>query len=128
MTIDQYSGAIKERLLRDPIVVSFHVVRERATVVDAHIRVRLTLTGGNYLDFSEYAHRTPEGRIVVATYSYHWADAEQKLICRWDNAPHYPHLPNFPFHLHIGVEETIHPSEPMDIFAVLDEIATRMGI
>jgi hypothetical protein len=43
MTIEAYLEAIKERLVTDPMVTSFHVIRERATLVDGHLRARLTL-------------------------------------------------------------------------------------
>ena len=33
MTIEAYLGSIKERLVADPIVTSFHVIRERSTLV-----------------------------------------------------------------------------------------------
>lgn len=34
-------------------------------------------------------------------YSYHWQDKNNKLICRWDNAPHYKNLKTFPHHKHL---------------------------
>ena len=34
-------------------------------------------------------------------YSYHW-QRKDKSIRRWDNAPHYKELPNFPHHVHKG--------------------------
>lgn len=53
MTIDAYLEAIKERLVTDPMVTSFQVIRERATLGDGHLRIRLTLTDGSQLEFSE---------------------------------------------------------------------------
>jgi len=61
----------------------------------------------------------------VITYSYHWADANQELIARWDNAPHFPDLPGFPDHMHDGATGEVTPGHPMSIFTVLDEIAGR---
>ncbi len=29
-------------------------------------------------------------------YSYHWQDAQGRLITRWDNSPHHKGLPTFP--------------------------------
>lgn len=67
MTIDDYISRVKERLLNDPNVLSFRIVRERATQIDGHLRVRVALPRGSHLDFSEYVRRTPDGEIVVAT-------------------------------------------------------------
>jgi Family of unknown function (DUF6516) len=90
MTIEVHLDSIKERFVTDPIVTSFHVIRERSTLIDGHLRVRLTLADGSQLEFSEYMQRSPAGEIAVITYSYHWADAANQLIKRWDNTPHFP--------------------------------------
>ena len=122
MTIAEYLDSIKERLLTDPIVASFQIARDRTTSVDAHLRARLVLVDGGQLEFSEYVQRSG-GQIEVVTYSYHWADAENGLIRRWDNAPHYPDLSGFPHHVHHGATGEVTPGKPMNIFAVLDEMA-----
>lgn len=119
MSIDAYLRTVKERLLTDPVVVSFHVMRERATMVDGYIRARLVFTDESYLEFSEYV-QTAADNIQVVTYSYQWATAENRLIKRWDNTPHFPNLPNFPHHIHAGVD--VIPGQSIDIFAVLDQI------
>ena len=125
MTIEVYLDSIKERLVTDPIVTSFHVIGERSTLVDGHLRVRLTLADGSQLEFSEYMQRSPTGEISVITYSYHWADADSQLIARWDNTPHFSDLPGFPDHIHDGATGEVMPGQPMSIFPVLDEIIGR---
>ena len=123
MTIDTYLDSIKERLVSDPMVAGFQVVRERLTLVDGYLRARLTLVNGSRLEFSEYMQRSPAGEITVITYSYHWANADNELITRWDNTPHFPDLPGFPDHVHEGVTEEVLSGQPMSIFVVLDVIA-----
>jgi len=119
VTISDYLEAIKERLITDAAVVSFRIVRERATLMDGYIRARLTFADQSYLEFSEYVQLV-DGEIKVATYSYHWANSQDDLIMRWDNTPHFPKLSNFPHHIHHGLE--VLPGQPVDIFLVLDEI------
>src|ERR671918_1253418 len=126
MTIEAYLEAIKERVVTDPMVASFQVIRERATVVDGHLRARLTLADDSQLEFSEYMQRSPTGEIAVITYSYHWADATNQLITRWDNTPHFPDLPGFPDNIHDGATGEVMPGQPMSIVAVLDAIAGRI--
>jgi hypothetical protein len=125
MTIEAYLDSIEERFVTDPIVTSFHVIRERSTWVDGRLRVRLTLADGSHLEFSEYMQRSPAGEIAVITYSYHWADADHQLITRWDNTPHFPDLPGFPDHIHDGATGEVTPGQPMSIVAVLNAIAGR---
>lgn len=122
----EYLENIKERLLLDPVVTDFYIVRERMTSTDGHLRARLSLSDGSSLEFSEYFQCTSEEHIQVITYSYHWADAGHSLLIRWDNTPHFPNLPGFPHHLHDGTTGTVQSSHPMSIFIVLDEIAQRL--
>lgn len=109
MTPAEYLDSVKERLLTDPIVVGFQIRRERRTATDGHLRVRVAILDGSLLEFSEYAERTPDGQMQVAVYSYHWENAEGRLICRWDNTPHFPNLPDFPHHVHDGRTGAILP-------------------
>jgi Family of unknown function (DUF6516) len=74
------------------------------------------LADGSHLEFSEYMQCSPTGEIAVITYSYHWADADDRLITRWDNTPHFPNLPGFPDHIHDGATGEVTPGQPMNIF------------
>jgi hypothetical protein len=125
MTPADHLASIKERLLTDPIVASFQITRERTTPFDGHLRARLILVDGSRLEFSEYVQRSGDA-IGVITYSYNWTDAEGALIKRWDNAPHHIELPGFPDHVHFGATGEVTTGEPMNIFAVLDEVAVTL--
>ena len=126
MTIAEYLGSIKERLLTDSIVASFEIIRERITPVDGHLRARLMCIDGSQLEFSEYVQRSGD-EIKVVTYSYHWIDADGVLIKRWDNAPHHPELASFPHHIHLGSSTQVMPSQPMSILVVLDVITDALA-
>jgi hypothetical protein len=123
MTIDAYLAAMKDRFVTDPLVTQLHVIRERSTLMDGYLRARLALSDGSQLEFSEYMQRSSAGEIVVITYSYHWANANNQLIMRWDNTPHFPGLPGFPDHIHDGATGEVTAGQPMSIFTVLDAIA-----
>jgi hypothetical protein len=123
----EYLDSVKERLLTEPIVLRFDIRRERSTLTDGHMRVRVTLVDGGVLEFSEYVERTDEGGMQVTVYSYHWEDAEGNLVRRWDNTPHFPNLPGFPHHIHDGWTGIIASGRPMDIFVVLDYISQALS-
>ena len=125
MTIDAYVEAMKERFVTDPLVTHFQVLRERSTLMDGYLHARLALADGSQLELSEYMQRSSAGEIMVITYSYHWANANNQLITRWDNTPHFPDLPGFPDHIHDGATGQVTPGQPMSIFTVLDAIAGR---
>lgn len=126
MTIAQYFFNVKQRLLIDPIVTHFQIKRERSKSLDGYLRVRLTLNDGSWLEFGEYVQLSATGQILVMTYSYHWADANNQLIRRWDNTPHFPKLSNFPHHIHDGQTGQVIAGKATNIVEVLDEIAQRL--
>lgn len=126
MSLAEYLDSVKERLLTDPLVVAFHIRRERHTATDAHLRVRASLADGSQLEFSEYVERTPDGRMQVIVYSYRWENAEGELILRWDNTPHFPSLPGFPHHVHDKEAGITRAGKPMDVFTVLNTIQERI--
>jgi hypothetical protein len=55
-------------------------------------------------------------------YSFHWQDAEGNLKRRWDNAPHYPNLPNAPHHIHAADGFVTEASQIPTIFQVIETI------
>jgi len=127
VTVAEYLDAVKERLLTDPVVSSFRIIRERVTLTDGHLRARLALSDSSLFEFSEYVQRSPDGQINVVIYSYHWADADGNLIRRWDNTPHFPDLPGFPHHIHDGRTGTVGAGRPVSISSVLDEVARSLA-
>lgn len=58
----------------------------------------------------------------TTTYRFHWQDRNGTLIRRWDCAPHFPRLPGFPHHIHVGHEDTVLPGSSMNGLGVLAEI------
>lgn len=126
MTIAEYLDAIKTRLMTDPVVAAFQIVRERSTISDGYVRAKVMLSDNSQLEFAEYVQLTADDQINVVTYNYHWADAANPLIQRWDNTPHHREVSGFPHHIHLATNDTPLPGQAMIIFAVLDDIAGRM--
>jgi len=54
MTISEYLDSVKERLLLDPLVNNFEILRERTTSIDGYLRVKALLSDGGLLEFAEY--------------------------------------------------------------------------
>ena len=78
------------------IVIELRVTK---TVVEPDIeliKANATLKDGSVLYVSEVAGAG------FRNYSYHWQKGDE-LIKRWDNAPHHKELPDFPHHVHEGV-------------------------
>ena len=122
----EYLELLNETLASSSLVSSYQVTRHHASDNDAYMRAKITITDASRLEVMEYVRSTSEGETSIDRYSYHWMDANNALIARWDNAEHYPNLPGFPHHFHGGDEKNVLPSEPMTLFKVLDIIAARL--
>ena len=125
-TVESYLEEVNDYLIDHPQVDTFRIITERIQVGSTYIRVRLTLVNGSFLHFTEYREADVNGELQLITYSYQWMNSENVLLTRWDNAEHYPKLPNFPHHLHNGDEKNVLPGEPMNLFKVLDIIADEL--
>jgi len=56
-------------------------------------------------------------------YSFHFRDRNNRLIFRYDNSPHYPHLPLFPHHKHVGPRDVVEGSAQPSIHLIARDIA-----
>jgi len=126
ITPREYIDGIKSHLIDHQWVAAYEFLFERATDDSAFVRARIYLTDESIVHFSEYSEFDEEGELSVKTYAYHWMTASKNLRRRWDNTPHYPHLPEFPNHVHDGDEKNVLPSAPMNLLKVLDIIADEL--
>jgi hypothetical protein len=116
----EYVLQLKARLVTSPIVVSFTVVEEKVWSDRGYIRIRMMLSNGDFLEAAEYFVLEDE-ECVTYRYRYQWMDGGcRELRKRWDNVEHYPDLPNFPHHVHVGKEENVEPGARLSIIQLLD--------
>jgi len=111
------------------IAAAYAICGQLITAVDLlparnpnHIRFRLTFDDGSRLHVSEEWRRG-----ALKAYSYYWLDAHDALIQGWDNAPHHPHLANFPHHTHVGAQSNRQPSYATTLEEVLTIIRSQIG-
>ncbi|MBC7227622.1 MAG: hypothetical protein H5T61_10375 [Thermoflexales bacterium] len=116
MTIAEYLARLDARIQElEGLLVEVALHHELDIQLNlGFIKGRLIFFDGSVLEFAE---QLPVQR---QRFRFHYMDAENRLICRWDSAPHYPHLRTFPFHLHTpqGVQE--HPA--ITLLEVLDRV------
>ena len=124
MSISDYFESLRLRILNDSFILHVDILRERNRSKNGHFRARLIFFDNSTLEFSEYVEQNVKNEVVLVTYSYHWADSSGNLLRRWDNAPHFPDLPNFPDHMHNGKTGDVSAGNSVNLFSVLDEIAS----
>lgn len=115
MDAQSYLDLIRFRLATSTAIVEVNIVKERASENQGQFRARLRLHNGDFLEISEY-FRIKEEEVQTVEYRFQWMDpAKETLRKRWDNAPHYPKLPGFPHHIHIGNSGEVIAGFPLNI-------------
>jgi len=87
----------------------------------------MTLINGDFLEVSEFFTVETE-TCSTKEYRYQWMNAsQQRLIKRWDNAEHFPDLPNFPHHIHVDSETNVIPGKALSIIELLDVLELELS-
>ncbi|MBE9226221.1 hypothetical protein IQ264_12380 [Phormidium sp. LEGE 05292] len=120
MNLDQYLVAVKEKLNASLIVASIEIVDERVLLNRGYFRARLTLTNNDFLEIAE-SFTIQDNELITLDYRYQWMDVSKQILKqRWDSVKHYPNLPNFPHHVHIGSESNVESGQCLNIIEFID--------
>ncbi|MFB2971551.1 DUF6516 family protein [Aerosakkonema sp. BLCC-F183] len=86
----------------------------------------MTLSNGDFLEVVEF-FVLRDRTCVTESYRYQWMDNSQKVLRkRWDNVEHFPDLPNFPHHVHVGEESNVEASKSLSILDLIDIIEAEI--
>ncbi|AKG20108.1 toxin-antitoxin system TumE family protein [Calothrix sp. 336/3] len=120
MDLEQYIAAVKAKLADSPIIATIEIVDERILLNRGYFRARLTLSNSDFLEIAE-SFMLQDNQLITLDYRYQWMDASKEALKkRWDSVRHFPDLPNFPHHVHIGSESNVEPSSPRNILEFID--------
>jgi hypothetical protein len=121
----EYARAVRDAIDRltdsgDAVLVSLQL--DQRSSVRGFIDGALQFFDGSQLIFREFLDTTrDEPRLM---YAYHYQDATQQLVFRYDNAAHRPTLPQL---THVHTPSGIEPASPPALTEVLDEILRILG-
>ncbi|MBN1890132.1 MAG: hypothetical protein JW850_19195 [Thermoflexales bacterium] len=124
--IDSYLAEIQLALVNSPIIAEYHIVRSWINTDDGYVRIRATLTNGDFVEAAEYFALHAD-HVVTVDYRHQWmADDKVTLRRRWDNTPDHPELDNFPHHFHVSNEETVFCGQAMSLVNLLRVIESEL--
>jgi hypothetical protein len=127
MNLYQYIAVVKEKLTGSPIIAFIEIVDERILLNRGYIRIRLTLTNTDFVEIAE-SFTIQDDRLITLDYRYQWMDASKQILKkRWDSVKHFPGLPNFPHHVHIGSECNVEPGLSRNILEFIDFMESELG-
>ncbi|RJQ16714.1 MAG: hypothetical protein C4560_09185 [Nitrospiraceae bacterium] len=90
----------------------------------ASIRIRIRFEQGHLLEINE-AVVIVDNKLVALDYRYHCQDEQNRLVFRYDSTPHFPYLPNSPYHKHLP--DKVIASDQPDIEQVVQEAMEASG-
>jgi len=124
-TINSYFQEIIGAFINSYVVERYRVRGRLTREGEGFIRIRSWLINGDLFEAFEFVILEEEA-IVLQTYRLHWQDKGGRLIRRWDNAPHYPELESFPYHVHTS-ERRAEPFRPINIKEALQLIEEEIS-
>ena len=120
--LETYFQGLLDTIAASPIVRLHDVTLDKRAPRAGLIRGDLYFADSSRLHFRELVEFQTD--VVRLRYSYHYQRADNSLVFRYDDTAHYPGLPNFPHHKHVGSENEVASASPPDLRGVLLEIET----
>ena len=124
--IEEYFRSIDALLAESPIVREYDIRFDKRGLNKGYIRCVATMQDDSLLHFREFISFAAEN-VDRMGYTYDYQRADGTLVFRYDNAPHYPDLPNAPHHRHDNGER-VTGIQPPDLAMVLDEITMLVNM
>ena len=116
-----YFSELQNLLRRSAFTENVDVEYEAKSKTVGLIHGTVGMVDGSTLQFMELVN-IKRDRITRPKYRFHFMDSADKMVFRFDNAPHHPEVTTYPHHKHIRGEEKPKPSKEIGLRGVLLEI------
>ena len=126
MQIDDYFEEVIKKIRQSQIVISENVIFDKRSRYSGHIEGFFVFIDETVLYFSEFIVIEDGGMILTRpSYRFHWQDQNEYLVKRYDNAPHFPELNNFPHHVHYP--DMVEPFREIGIVEILEIVENEIA-
>ena len=122
--IAEHLARVEQLVLQVPDLYVDYYAHEVISHERANIRFRLRTSHGHLLEVGE-ALGLSSGALTFLSYRYHLQDTNNKMIFRYDNAPHHRHLSSFPHHKHES--DTVTASFKPSVDRVIQEMVDTLS-
>jgi hypothetical protein len=117
--IEEYFQIIGNHITDCPYVAESQIRNDKRSFYIGVVEGEIRFTDNSFLHFIEFIN-VKEG-INRYKYSYHYQDKAEKVVFRYDMAPHHKEIKTFPHHKHLGSENVTESLAP-SLAEVLQEI------
>ena len=115
--IEKYFEEINQVIYFFRNIQSYFLSKKIYNDKQGYIKGTLIFDDNSQLEFAEVKNIEIKSKIM---YRYHYMDANNQLIFRYDNAKHHKEIKTYPHHMH--KEDKVLESAEINIFDVLLEI------
>ncbi|MBI4843429.1 MAG: hypothetical protein HY809_03785 [Nitrospirae bacterium] len=124
--INAFIKEIEEAISNSSIVVSSTIQKYfGSSKNEAYVRGELLFIDMSSFDFAVYI--TERGRkVIFDKFRLQYMDSQNRLVFRYDNAPHYKNIPTFPSHKHLHDGKVVSTTPPK-FSEVLEEITALIA-
>lgn len=122
MQIEAYFQHIRDIVESCLLTIGSDMTYDKRGAYVGYVRGELYFADESVLHIREFVD--VEDDVERFTYAYHYMDANQSLLFRYDNSGHHRNLnlATYPHHKHDGSQENIVAAEPPDLEMILNEI------
>lgn len=118
--IEEYFLRVEKVIQEFPNIRSYALNKKTYNHRQGSINGRIVFNDGYSLEFTEVVDTEEVGKLK---YRYHYMNTSQKLVFRYDDAPHHPQVKSFPHHKH--TTRVIKASKEPTLQDILLEISKR---
>lgn len=106
--LESVAQPIESAIRSSALVVTHNLEKVQLSATVGYIEGNITFIDNSRLVFFEFLRQTDDG-VQREKYRYHFMDSNDRLIFRYDNAPHRPEVASFPNHKHLptGLIESV---------------------
>lgn len=121
MLIDEYFRELEKTVSECPYIINWEIYKDKRSLYIGFIEGKIEFIDQSKLYIMEFVD-TNDG-VERYKYKYQYQDDQNKMIFRYDMAPHFPEIKTFPHHKHVKAEtENIFESDAPTLKDVIDEI------
>lgn len=104
-----HAAAIEAAIHGCLVVAIYNLNTVQLSPNTGYVEGEVTLIDSSRLIFFEFLRQTATG-LDREKYRYHFMDANNQLLFRYDDAPHHPGVATFPHHKHLSTGVTDSPA------------------
>ena len=121
--IEEHFDSLEKVILGNSLVILISFQRTYTSPETGYIKGEVFFIDSSSLIIFQHV-RVEGNKLIITDYRYHYMEVDNRLVFRYDNAPHYPEINTFPHHKHFpsGIKE----AGMLNIEDVLAEIDSRI--